>query len=216
MDESIFGNNETNSVNITGTESATENTENIAENKEFEVVENNSWDTAGTSSTAGGPKANPEPVPAPNTATNSAPNPVPNMGPNPGMGQNPNMGPNPGMGPNPNMGPNMAPNPGMMSGPNMQPVPPMPYPNQPYAPGFYPQNDEMTVKDWVLTLLLSFIPLVGLVLQILWAAESNPVKKSRKNWAIASLIWRVIFYVFSVLFSYLIFALIVEAFDLFF
>jgi hypothetical protein len=50
----------------------------------------------------------------------------------------------------------------------------------------------MSVKDWMLTQLVCFIPIVGLIMQIVWAAEGSTNKPVRKNYAIASLMWRVI------------------------
>ncbi len=198
-----------NLFNNSATPDSTTNNVGEGENKEFDVVENNSWDTSGSFQSTNPnpvPAPNPEPVPqpAPQPIPQPAPQPIPQPGPMPN--QMPNMNGAPNMGPMPNLGP----------GPNMQPVPPMSYPNQPYAPGAFPQSEEMTVKDWMLTLFLSFIPIAGLILQIVWAAESNPTKKARKNWAIASLIWRVILYVLGVVLSYAVFALVYELFDLFF
>lgn len=51
---------------------------------------------------------------------------------------------------------------------------------------------EMTIGRWVLTLFLAGIPIVGFILLIVWAASSSQENKSRKNWAIAQLIWMII------------------------
>jgi hypothetical protein len=49
----------------------------------------------------------------------------------------------------------------------------------------------MSMKDWVITLLISYIPLVGLIMLIVWAFDSN-TNVNKKNWAKASLIWMLI------------------------
>ena len=49
----------------------------------------------------------------------------------------------------------------------------------------------MSMKDWFITLLISYIPLVGLIMLIVWAFDSN-TNVNKKNWAKASLIWLLI------------------------
>ena len=63
----------------------------------------------------------------------------------------------------------------------------------------------MTTGDWLVTMLLTFIPIVGLVLLFVWAfsSDTNP---NKANWAKATLIWAVIltglyFLLFMVLFA---------------
>ena len=48
-----------------------------------------------------------------------------------------------------------------------------------------------STKDWVITLLISFIPVVGFVMLFVWAfgANENP---NKANWAKAMLIWYAI------------------------
>ena len=57
------------------------------------------------------------------------------------------------------------------------------------------ENQEsavMTVKDWVITLLISAIPLVGIIMIFVWAFGSgnNP---NKANWAKAALLITAIF-----------------------
>jgi hypothetical protein len=52
-------------------------------------------------------------------------------------------------------------------------------------------SEPMSMKDWVITLLISYIPLVGLIMLIVWAFDSN-TNVNKKNWAKASLIWMLI------------------------
>ena len=57
------------------------------------------------------------------------------------------------------------------------------------------RNDEMTVGQWIVTLLVGMIPLVNLIMLIVWASGDPVDKKARKNWAIAELIVMGIFIV---------------------
>ncbi len=69
------------------------------------------------------------------------------------------------------------------------------------------QNAVMSVKDWVITLILTAIPIVGLTLIIIWAfgTEGN---KNRRNYSLAILICLAICVV--------IYILIVMSFGIFF
>jgi hypothetical protein len=53
------------------------------------------------------------------------------------------------------------------------------------------QAQVMSTKDWIITLLISFIPLVGFVMLFVWAFGSgeNP---NKANWAKAALIWAAV------------------------
>jgi len=50
----------------------------------------------------------------------------------------------------------------------------------------------MSVKDWVITILLTAIPLVGIILLFVWAF-GNDGNKIRQNWAKGNLIAVAIF-----------------------
>ena len=76
-------------------------------------------------------------------------------------------------------------------------------PNTNYMPNYnMPQQpvDDMSVGDWLITLILTFIPVVGFICLIVWAVGSSYEKRSRKNWAIAQFIISIIFMVLSILF----------------
>ena len=83
---------------------------------------------------------------------------------------------------------------------NQQPQPqPQPqYYQQPQP--YYQQPVEVPVStgDWMLTMFLTAIPLVGFVLLLVWAFGST-TPLSKKNWARAGLIWCVIAMVLSIL-----------------
>lgn len=52
-------------------------------------------------------------------------------------------------------------------------------------------SDPVTIGEWMITYLITLIPLVNIVLVCIWAFDSN-TKPSKKNWAKASLIWMAI------------------------
>jgi len=54
----------------------------------------------------------------------------------------------------------------------------------------YPQpvKGDMSIGDWIIALLISIIPIVGLVVLLVWAFGDAGDKPSRKNWALAQLI----------------------------
>ena len=62
------------------------------------------------------------------------------------------------------------------------------------------QNQVVKTVDWVLTLLITAIPVVGIVMLFVWAfgSETNP---NKANWAKAMLIWIAIAIVLSIFFS---------------
>ncbi|MDR1613888.1 MAG: hypothetical protein LBT97_14095 [Planctomycetota bacterium] len=63
---------------------------------------------------------------------------------------------------------------------------------QPYARPVLPENPPVpSVGEWMLTLLVTAIPLIGFIMLFVWAfGDGNP---NRKNWARASLLWTAIF-----------------------
>ena len=61
------------------------------------------------------------------------------------------------------------------------------------------QHQPVKVTDWVLTIFLTAIPLVGLILLFIWAF-SNETNPSKANWAKATLIWYAIGIVLTFLF----------------
>ncbi len=66
------------------------------------------------------------------------------------------------------------------------------------------ETQFMTVKDWLITLLLLSIPIVNIVLLFVWAfGDSTGIQKS--NFAKAQLIWMAIIFGFVLVF-YTIFA----------
>jgi len=62
-----------------------------------------------------------------------------------------------------------------------------------------PTAESMSVKDWFLTLLITYIPLVGLVMLFVWAFDSN-TNLNKKNFAKASLLWMVVGIALAIIF----------------
>jgi len=52
-------------------------------------------------------------------------------------------------------------------------------------------NKEMSVGDWMITLLISVIPLVGFIMLFVWAFGSG-TNVSKQNWAKATLVFAAI------------------------
>ncbi|HBQ58878.1 MAG TPA: hypothetical protein DD671_04445 [Balneolaceae bacterium] len=61
----------------------------------------------------------------------------------------------------------------------------------------------LSLKDWVISLIISVIPLIGIVMLLIWAFSDN-INPNKKNWARGMLILYVIgialYFVFIVLF----------------
>jgi cell division protein FtsW (lipid II flippase) len=81
-----------------------------------------------------------------------------------------------------------------------------PTPQSPMA-GSTPSTEPMSVKDWVITLLITYIPLVGLIMLLVWAFD-NTTNLNKKNFAKASLLWMLI----GIILTVIIFALFMGAF----
>jgi len=58
-------------------------------------------------------------------------------------------------------------------------------------PGMQQDTTPMSMKDWFITLLISYIPLVGFIMLFVWAFDST-TNQNKKNWAKASLLWMLI------------------------
>lgn len=53
-------------------------------------------------------------------------------------------------------------------------------------------EDVVTVKDWLIVMLLMSIPLVNLIMPFVWAFGGGNIPESKKNWAKAMLLWALI------------------------
>ena len=66
-------------------------------------------------------------------------------------------------------------------------------------PASQASTEPMSVKDWIITLLITYIPLVGLIMLLVWAFDSS-THPNKKNFAKASLIWMLIGIVLAIIF----------------
>ncbi len=57
----------------------------------------------------------------------------------------------------------------------------------------------MTLGDWIITLLITYIPVLGFIMTIVWALTAE--NTSKKNFARATLLFMIICFVFIVLMS---------------
>jgi heme/copper-type cytochrome/quinol oxidase subunit 2 len=72
------------------------------------------------------------------------------------------------------------------------------------------QQETMSVKDWLITLVITCIPLVGFIMLFVWAfSDSGPV--ARRNWAKAGLILAAILIVVYILIAILFGAAFIAA-----
>lgn len=65
------------------------------------------------------------------------------------------------------------------------------------------ENQEttvMSVKDWIITILIAAIPLVGFIMLFIWGFGSG-TNPNKANWAKAALIWMAIFFVLYFVFG---------------
>jgi len=82
--------------------------------------------------------------------------------------------------PNPNMNANPYPNQNAYGNPNVQ------------------SNETVSIGDWVLTIFVQCIPVVGLIMMFIWGFGGD-AKKSKSNYCKAALIWMAISTVLIVL-----------------
>lgn len=71
-------------------------------------------------------------------------------------------------------------------------------------------NGIVSVKDWLITMLLMCIPFVNFIMLFIWAFGGN-VNPSKSNWAKAALIWMLIGIALSILLSLAFGALFISA-----
>lgn len=53
------------------------------------------------------------------------------------------------------------------------------------------EDDVISLGDWIITLLITAIPLVGFIMLLIWAFGGN-APKSKANWAKANLIFMLV------------------------
>lgn len=53
------------------------------------------------------------------------------------------------------------------------------------------RQEVISTKDWVLTILITSIPILNIIMLFVWAFGGGTVK-SKSNWAKAMLIWMIV------------------------
>jgi predicted nucleic acid-binding Zn ribbon protein len=66
----------------------------------------------------------------------------------------------------------------------------------------------VSVKDWIINLLILSIPVVGLIFAVIWANDDKNIL--RKNWASAMLIYMGILFLFSIFMSAVLFSIFIK------
>jgi hypothetical protein len=70
---------------------------------------------------------------------------------------------------------------------------------QPTASSFQSPH-AMTTKDWLITIIISYIPIVGIIMLFIWAFGSD-TPETKANWAKAMLLFYVLMIVLSIVLS---------------
>ena len=65
-----------------------------------------------------------------------------------------------------------------------------------------PAGEAPTVGQWMLSIFLAAIPVVGLILMLVWGFSAG-TPAAKKNWARANLIWSIIVFIVTMVFSIL-------------
>ncbi len=74
------------------------------------------------------------------------------------------------------------------------------------------RKEILSVSDWLITLLISAIPLVGFIMLFVWAFSSN-APASKSNWAKATLVLMVIGIVLAIIILVIFGATILGLYD---
>ena len=76
----------------------------------------------------------------------------------------------------------------------------------------YQENQVVKMGEWMITYLITMIPLVGLIMMFVWAFSSN-TKPSKANWAKAALLWSAIVVAIYILIAVVFGATLFNAFN---
>ena len=71
------------------------------------------------------------------------------------------------------------------------------------------QSPTVSVGDWLVTYIISFVPVIGFIMLFVWAFSSS-TPPSKANWAKAALVVMVIFMVLGGLFASSLMALLMS------
>lgn len=54
------------------------------------------------------------------------------------------------------------------------------------------QAPVMSLKEWIISIIITCIPVIGFIMLIIWAFASDNINRNKKNWARGFLIVQVI------------------------
>ena len=74
------------------------------------------------------------------------------------------------------------------------------------------ENQVVKMGEWMVTYLITMIPLIGIIMMFVWAFGSN-TKPSKANWAKAALLWGVIVVAIYILIAVVFGATLFNAFN---
>lgn len=60
----------------------------------------------------------------------------------------------------------------------------------------------MSYKEWALTIFLASLPIIGFILVLIWAFDTN-TRINKKNWAKGTLLLMVIYFIIAMLFLFM-------------
>jgi hypothetical protein len=60
----------------------------------------------------------------------------------------------------------------------------------------------MSPKEWALTIFLASLPIIGFILVLVWAFDSNTALQ-KKNWAKGTLLLMLIYFILAMLFLFM-------------
>jgi hypothetical protein len=71
---------------------------------------------------------------------------------------------------------------------------------EPIAQQFHLDKNRVSVTDWLISIFVASIPLIGMIMLFIWAF-SNEVPETKANWAKAMLLLALIFIMLGVIFT---------------
>ncbi len=74
-----------------------------------------------------------------------------------------------------------------------------------------PQNEEISFWQWITTILITYIPIVNIIMLLIWSF-SPETSESKKNWARAFLAVSIVLGAISIIFGLITFTLMINSF----
>lgn len=70
---------------------------------------------------------------------------------------------------------------------------------EPIAQQFQIDKNRISTSDWLISIFVASIPLIGMIMLLIWAF-SNDVPETKANWAKGMLLWTLICIMLGVIF----------------